>query len=309
MKEIDIKNSKTYPLRKRKNKVEVSDFANAASSQTTISSFISSLPNILAAADLKRLLLNLKNAKRKGYPIIWAMGAHVIKTGLNPILIELMKNGYVDHIALNGAGAIHDVEIAMIGASSEEVGDGISDGTFGMVRETGVLVNSAFVQASTKKTGGGRALGELIHEKGLKYKEFSIVYNAYKLNIPVSVHVAIGTDITHMHPNVNPSAIGEASFADFIIFCNSLSRLKGNGVYLNIGSAVVLPEVFLKGITVCRNQGHDIGGFTIANFDFIRQYRSSQNVIGRPASTLKCESLQIIGHHEIMLPLLCAALL
>jgi len=307
---IDIKKTKTFPIKERPSKVNIDDFAGISTRQTTIEDFVDRLPNILAASDFKKLVQRMRLARKNNRSIIWSIGAHVIKTGLNTVIIELMKAGYVNHIAINGAAAIHDAEISMIGESSEEVGEGIADGTFGMVFETGELINSSFKLASDTNIGAGEALGKVLEGRKTDYRHLSIIHNAWSLGVPVSVHVAIGTDIIHMHPNVDAAAIGRATFTDFLLFCHSLSKLEGGGgVYLNIGSAVILPEVFLKAITVCRNHGYKISEFTIASFDFIRQYRPFQNVVSRPSSALSCEGMEIVGHHEIMLPLLSAALL
>lgn len=305
---FDPTKNKTFGLSKRKHKVSFESFAKPSNHSTSIEKFISSLPDILAAKDLRKLISSIRNSKQKNKPIVWAIGAHVIKTGLNPILIKLMNEGYVDLIAFNGAGIIHDTEIALVGESSEEVSDGIKDGTFGMVKETGEFINESIKEASQNDIGLGEFLGKKIIESNCPYKSKSILANCSKLGIPVTVHVSIGTDIIHMHPNADGAAIGKTSMKDFMIFSKMISKMNG-GVFLNVGSAVMLPEVFLKAITMARNQGFNIGNFDTATFDFNQHYRPMQNVVKRPTLTLGGNGYYFIGHHEIMIPLLASALL
>jgi deoxyhypusine synthase len=305
---FDIKKNKTFALSKRKHKVSFESFAKPSNHKTSIEKFILSLPDILVAKDFKNLVNSIKKSKKNKKPIVWALGAHVIKTGLNPVMIKLMKEGYVDLIAFNGAGIIHDTEIALVGESSEEVSDGIKDGTFGMVKETGKFINESIEEASQNDMGLGEFLGKKILESNCPYKSKSILANCSKLGIPVTVHVSIGTDIIHMHPNVNGAAIGKTSMKDFMIFSKIISKMSG-GVFLNVGSAVILPEVFLKAITMVRNQGFNVGNFDTATFDFNQHYRPMQNVVKRPTSTLGGNGYYFVGHHEIMIPLLASALL
>lgn len=306
---FDIKKNKTFSLKKRQHKVNFKKFAGKSGQKTSINKFVKSLPDILAAADFKSLIEEIKNAKLKHKPIIWGLGAHVIKTGLNPIIIELMKSGYVDLISLNGAGIIHDTELALIGETSEDVSEGIRDGSFGMVKETGEFINNAIFLAFQANRGLGETVGKEIVQKKLRYQKKSILAWAYKLKIPVTVHVSIGTDIIHMHPTANGEAMGKTSMNDFMIFSEMICKMKGGGVFLNMGSAVIIPEVFLKAITMARNQGYKIGNFCVATFDFNLHYRPMVNVVKRPIESLGGKGYYIIGHHEIMIPLLSAALL
>jgi len=306
---LDVKNSKTFPLKKRKHKVNFKKFAKISNHKTTIGDFMKSLPQILAANDFQNIVKAIKKSKLKKKPIVWGLGAHVIKTGLNPIFIQLMKKGYVNAIALNGAGIIHDTELALVGETSEEVIEGISNGTFGMVRETGEFINKSINLSYQKNKGIGEVLGSQIIKNHLPYKDHSILAWASKLRIPVTVHVSIGTDIIHMHPNADGKAIGEASLKDFMIFSGVISKMKNGGIFLNVGSNVILPEVFLKAITMARNQGHKIGNFDVAVFDFNLHYRPLVNVVKRPVEVLGGKGYYIIGHHEILIPLLSSTLL
>jgi len=306
---IDISKIKTYSLKERKNKIGIDSFAKICSSKSTISDFVESLPQLLAADQFRELIKSIKESKKNKKPIIWGLGAHVIKTGLSPLIINLIEKGFVSAVAFNGAGPIHDAEISLIGESSEEVADGIKDGTFGMVEETGELINSAIVEGDSKGWGFGESIARKLIERNVPYKENSILVRCLQKSIPSTVHLTIGTDITNMHPNVDPAALGRTSYRDFLIFCSMISKLTNGGVYLNIGSAVTLPEVFLKAITISRNLGFKIGNFTVACLDFNRHYRSEQNVIERPSKVLGCKGMYLLGHHELMIPLLTASLL
>jgi len=301
-KKIDITKIKTIKLNKRKCKVSVQDFSRKMSSKSSFGYFTDSLPNILKASDLKYLVDKIIRAKKKNKMVIIMMGAHVIKCGLSPLIIDLMQKGIVKAVALNGAGIIHDSEIAMIGRTSEDVGFAIEDGSFGMAKETASFINGAINDGFNKGLGIGESLGGTISRSKLPFKKLSILANGYKYKIPVTCHVAIGTDIIHQHPSANGEAIGEGSLIDFRNFIYSVSKLEG-GVAINLGSAVVLPEVFLKSFTVARNLGHSIRNFTTANFDMIAHYRPQQNILKRPTS-LGGRGINIVGHHEIMVPLL-----
>lgn len=307
-KEADLKKVRTYPINKRKNKVNVNEFAKVCNSRDQVRKFINSLPNILAGKLLRDLLTDIENAKKAGKPLVWGIGAHVIKVGLGPIIINLMERGYVNAIVMNGASSIHDSEIAFIGQSSEDVANGLPKGTFGMARETGEFWNAAINDTLITKKGAGQSLGEHLLRSNAPFLKYSILAAAARMKIPVTVHIAIGTDIVHMHPSANGEAMGSASHKDFRILCNVVSRMNGAGVYVNLGSAVILPEVFVKALTVARNLGNDVHGFTVAVLDFIRQYRAEQNVVGRPAEMLSGKGIYLIGHHEIMVPLLAAGL-
>ena len=304
---MDPVNLHTYSLKSRPSKVNTKDFAKCWSSEKSFGSFINSLPNILAGRDFKELLKLLKQARAKQKCIIFSMGAHVIKVGLNPLLIDLMQTKWISALGLNGAGIIHDFEIAMLGKTSEDVKEQVQAGRFGMAQETGKMLNDAIRLGADEEIGLGEAVGKMIYTSDLPFKHLSLLSNAYALNVPVTVHVAIGTDIIHFHPDVDGEAIGKTSLRDFFLFCTLVRMLEGGGVYLNIGSAVILPEVFIKAVTFVRNQGLTLQDFSTAVFDFIQHYRPDQNVVKRPLGK-KGRGFYFVGHHEIMLPLLAAAL-
>lgn len=298
---------KTYSLKSRKSKVDTHTFAKVLSGDETISTFVNSLPDILAGKDFKIFIKRIKKAKEGNKCIIFALGAHVIKVGLNSIIIDLMKSGWINGLALNGAGIIHDFEIAFAGHTSEDVAVQIKDGKFGMAKETGVLLNRAIAKGSKKNLGLGEAIGEMISSSDFPHKDLSLLSCAYDLNIPVTVHVALGTDTIHFHPEVNGAAVGKISLNDFFLFCSLVERLDGGGVFVNVGSAVVLPEVFLKAVSFVRNKGRVLEKFSTAVFDFNLHYRPLENVVRRPVTNKK-DGFYFIGHHEIMIPLLAASL-
>jgi len=306
-KRIDLSKIKTIRLNTRKCKVAVKDFASLPRKGASFKNFYGSLPNILAARNFKGVVDAVVAASKKNKMVIFMMGAHVIKCGLSPIVIDLMKRGIIKHVALNGAGIIHDTEVAMIGRTSEDVGEGIVDGAFGMSAETASFINVAINYGFRNGIGIGEAVGSRIMKTKFSCKDKSILAMGYKLGVPVTVHVAIGTDIIHQHPSANGMAIGEGSLLDFKTFIYSVSKLEG-GVALNMGSAVILPEVFLKAVTVARNLGHKAYKFTTANFDMVSQYRPHQNVIKRPTST-GGKGYNITGHHELMIPLLYSSII
>ncbi len=301
-KRIDVSKIRTIPLDARKCKVAISDFARPLVRGSSFKAFYDSLPSILASNNLKGLVDAIISARRKDKMIILMMGAHVIKCGLSPLIIDLMKRGVIKAIALNGAGIIHDTEIAMIGRTSEDVGEAILDGSFGMAKETASFINDTINAGYKMGLGIGEALGGAIIRKRLPHRKFSLLAAGKELGVPITAHVAIGTDIIHQHPSANGAAIGEGSLLDFRNFIYSVSMLE-DGVCVNFGSAVVLPEVFLKAVTVARNLGYKLTKFTTANFDMINQYRPHQNILSRPTS---CggRGYNIIGHHELMMPLL-----
>ncbi len=304
---IDLSKLNTYSIHDRHSKVTVADFAKPQCSGQTVRQFMSTLPKQLMGADFPELVQRLAGSFRQDRPIIIGMGAHVIKVGLNPILIDLMERGIIAGIALNGAGVVHDSEIAMVGRTSEDVGQVLGSGAFGAAKETGEFINQAILEGAEAGKGLGCALGDALLTHDFPYNDQSLLASARRLNVPVTVHVALGTDIVHIHPSCNGAATGKATHLDFRIFCGMVADLEG-GAYLNIGSAVLLPEVFLKALTVVRNLGHKVESFTTANFDFIRQYRPMTNVVNRPTSG-GGKGYAIIGHHELMIPLLVAALL
>jgi hypothetical protein len=297
----------TYSLRSRKSKVSIQHFSKPFSPKKEFDQFIKSLPDILAGKDFKEFLALMQKARKKRKAIIFALGGHVIKVGLNPLLINLMEKGWITGLALNGAGIIHDFEIAYSGHTSEDVTEQIPTGRFGMARETGDLLNRAINSVKEQEAGLGEAIGKMIDSSDFPYKAFSILGAAHRLDIPTTIHVAIGTDTIHFHPLVNGEALGSASLRDFFLFCSLLRNLDGGGVFINIGSAVILPEVFLKGISYVRNRGVPLEDFSTAVFDFIHHYRPYQNVVKRPLGK-KGKGFYFIGHHEIMIPLLASSL-
>ncbi len=304
--EFDLSDVNTYPLSSRKSKAHAQDFGRPSAPTATLGAFLDSLPNILAAADFKAIVSAVRAARGDGRGVLWGLGAHVIKTGLSPILIDLMERGFVSAIATNGAGIIHDFELALSGATSEEVDEALGPGRFGMAEETGRLLNAAINEGVAGGLGIGQAVGRRLRDLKPSHEPLSILAAAARLQIPVTVHIGIGTDIIHMHPLASGAALGEGSLRDFRYFVSNVAKLS-HGVYLNCGSAVVLPEVFLKAVALARNRGISLDGLTTVNFDFVRQYRPLTNVVRRPvAGTGKGYS--IVGHHELMIPLLAAAL-
>ena len=305
---LDLRGVKTYPLKSRVSKVRVADFGRAHKRGARLSAFVATLPKILAADQLRAVAESLVRGREKKRSLIWGMGAHVLKVGLAPLIIDLMERGFITGIALNGAGIIHDFETAIAGQTSEEVDVVLGSGQFGMARETGEEINRAVTAGDRDGLGLGASVGRYIERRrGTKYRRLSILAAAWRRQIPATVHVAMGTDIVHVHPSCDPAAIGRASHLDFRILAGEVARLGGGGVYLNIGSAVLLPEVFLKAVTLARNLGHPIRDFTTANFDFIQGYRPNTNVVNRPTRGVG-RGFSLTGHHEIMIPLLAAML-
>jgi len=304
---LDLDGLDTYPLASRKSKVGSVQLGKRAEPGASFRDFWNRLPDILAASDLRELVGCMREARAQERAIVWGLGAHVIKVGLSPLLVDLMERGFISALALNGAGIIHDFELAMVGRTSEEVAEGLGDGKFGMAEETGALLNDAIRRGVADGVGLGEAVGALLTGEDPAHKEISLLWNAYRLSIPVTVHVALGTDIIHMHPQASGEAIGEASLHDFKLFAGVVRGLNGGGVYLNVGSAVLLPEVFLKAVSVVRNLGYPLTDFSTANFDFIRHYRPRVNVIERPV-TGRGRGFEFVGHHELMIPLLATAL-
>ncbi len=306
----------TYPLASRKSKVSVADFAKPFSGNAAIAKFLDTLPRILAAGDLRGVLSAIQLAKRRDRTILWGMGGHVIKTGLGPLIVDLMRRGFVSGIAMNGAALIHDFEIALSGQTSEDVEAGLSEGKFGMATETGFFLNRIAGTAAFSGIGYGEAAGKFLAGRRLlpQNAQSSVLFNAYKLRLPVTVHLAIGTDIPHMHPAADGASLGASTHHDFRLFCSLVKGMHPGGVYLNWGSAVLLPEIFLKAVSVVRNLGVRLLPITTANFDFIQHYRPLQNVVKRPtASSNKSGSSHskgyaITGHHELLFPLVAAAL-
>jgi hypothetical protein len=304
---VSLKNVKTYPLEKRENKVSFNTFANPPVKGDSFKSFMDRLPHILAANDFKSIVKAILRSIQNKRPVILGMGAHPIKVGLSPIIIDLMKKNIITAIATNGACIIHDFELSFIGHTSEDVGRELTRATFGMVRETGRYLNKAIKEGVKRGYGIGKAVGELIYNSRFRFKGKSIFASAFELDIPATVHIAIGTDIIHMHPDAEGPAMGEGSFRDFKLFTSVVSDLE-NGVYINLGSAVIMPEVFLKALTIARNLGNKVENITTVNMDFIQHYRPKENVLKRPTIN-KGAAYALTGHHEIMFPLLAAAII
>ena len=306
----------TYPLASRKSKVNARDLAKPTPRDASVTKFLDALPNILAAQNLRHLAASIHAARKQKRAILWGIGGHVVKVGLAPVLIDLMNRGYVSGIAMNGAALIHDFEIAMAGNTSEDVEAALGKGEFGMATETGCGINEIAKLAYRIRIGYGEAAGQYLNSGIVqpKYPELSLLVAAYKKHIPVTIHLAIGTDISHMHPAADGAALGTATLHDFRLFCAQVQQMDAGGVYLNWGSAVLLPEVFLKAVSLARNIGVSLHSITTANFDFIQHYRPTMNVVKRPTAASNrtkgtpSRGFAFTGHHELLLPLLAAAL-
>jgi hypothetical protein len=305
---IEFTGLNTIPIQERGGKVQVRHFAKPYTKGTGVKSWLDSLPDVLAAGSFRAVVKALLRAKQTHRAIVWGLGGHVIKCGLAPVLIDLMQRGYATAFALNGAAAIHDFEIAIAGHTSEDVEAVLPDGRFGTAEETGREMNQAVSENGA--LGFGEALGHRLDAiADARYAPSSLLHAAYQASVPVTVHVAIGTDTPHTHPAADGSALGRASHHDFRLLCSIVKEIHDGGVYLNIGSAVVLPEVFLKAVSVVRNLGNPLADFTTANFDFLQHYRPRINVVDRPHAGSNGKGYAITGHHEIMIPLLAAALI
>src|SRR5690348_11008504 len=298
---------KTYPLKLRPSKVTVADFARTVRTAGSIRAWMDSLPRILAGETFRAVVEALERARRKRKPIIWGLGGHVIKCGLSPVLIDVMERGYLTAIAMNGAALIHDFEIGLVGATSEDVPALLGRGQFGMAEETGQFINQAIAKGDGDDVGIGESVGKFLdRHRSARYRRHSLLAMAYRRRIPVTVHEAIGTDIIHNHPAMDARALGAATHRDFLLLAALVEKMDGGGVYLNVGSAVVLPEVFLKCVSLAANLGHAPRGITTVNMDFIQHYRPTQNVLARPTSAAgrgrKWESHghALTGHHELM---------
>lgn len=298
----------TYDLFDRPSKVSVKDFAKPIGPGATVRDLIGSLPGILAGRQFPELVSRIVSAKRRGSPIIWGLGGHVIKTGLAPVLIDLAERGYVSAVAVNGSVLVHDSEIAMAGYTSEDVDATLGKGGFGAARQTGELLNAAAARALDASIGLGEAVSAELSDRNPEYAQDSLLCACYRLKIPVTAHLTIGADIGHFHPGTDGAALGAATHRDFKLTCSLVSKMNGGGVYLNFGSAVVLPEIFLKAVTVTRNLGTPLEGITTANFDFIQHYRPMTNIVRRPTAGGAGRGFAITGHHELSLPLLAAAI-
>ncbi len=305
---IDLEKIKTYELASRPSKVTTANFASPTAADDSLKDFLGKLPDILAVRALREIAARIRRAKAAGKPIIWGIGGHVVKTGLAPVIIDLMERGYVSAIAANGSVLVHDTEIALVGFTSEDVDATLNSGDFGAARETGEILNKAAKSAQADVIGLGEAMGREVSKKDAPNAGVSLLCASYKNKIPVTIHVAIGADIGHFHASCDGAALGAASHTDFRLLCSIVKELDGGGVYLNIGSAVVLPEIFLKAVTVVRNLGFPLDDITTANFDFIQHYRPTTNVVRRPTMGTG-RGFSITGHHEIMIPLLAAEIL
>ena len=305
---LDLKDVKTYPLADRQSKVALEDFAKPLAENASAKDFLSTLPNILAVRTLHQLVDRMLQARKLQKPIIWGIGGHVIKTGLAPILIDLIRRGFVTAIAANGSVLVHDAEIAMVGTTSEDVDSTLSEGIFGGADETGKLINGAAINAAKDKIGLGEAVGRSLLGLNPENQDYSLLCATYRARVPFTVHLTIGGDIAHFHPEVDGASLGAATHIDFRLLADIVRQMNGGGVYLNIGSAVVLPEVFLKCVSLVRNLGHPLSDITTANFDFIQSYRPQTNVVRRPTEHGAGQGYSITGHHELTIPLLAAML-
>ncbi len=302
---IDRKKIRTYPLSKRPSKVEIGALACPHKKGASFGDFLGSLPGMLGAKDLIAVAAAVIKARKAGRHVVLGMGAHPIKVGLSPVIIDLIKRDVITAVATNGACIIHDFELSYIGRTSEDVAEGLEHGTFGMAEETGSLLNRAIKAGVKKGKGIGESIGGFIYRSGFKHKALSIFGAGYRKGIPTTVHVAMGADIIHMHPTADGSSIGAGTMRDFLTLASVLGDMDG-GVYINLGSAVMMPEVFLKALTMARNTGRKVEEITTVNMDFIQHYRPRENVLRRP-TMVKGKSYAITGHHELMLPLLAAA--
>ncbi len=305
---LDLKCLRRYNLSERPSKVSKEAFAKPTPAGSSFRTFWGNLPKILAAEKFQRLAEAIAASHRTKKPVLFLMGAHVLKVGLSPLLVDLIERRIVTAIAMNGAGIIHDFELAYQGQTSEEVMEALADGSFGMARETGDFLNGAIQEGAKQGWGLGESVGKFIDAKRFRFKRLSVFAAAYRMKAPATVHVAIGTDIIHQHPSCDGAALGQTSLSDFRTLTQVVSGLGGGGVVVNIGSAVILPEVFLKAVSVSRNLGFPVKDFTAANLDMISHYRPHQNVLSRPTA-LGGEAISVTGHHEIMVPLLYAALM
>lgn len=306
---LSLENVSTSPLASRASKISLGDFGRPIDESASLSGFLNSLPNILGVRSLRAVAEQMRRARRLGKPIIWGLGGHVIKVGLAPVIIDLMQRGFVTAIAVNGSVLVHDAEIAMVGSTSEDVDATLGEGAFGSAEETGQLLNSAAGEGMRDGIGLGEALGRALAALKPGHRDYSLLCAAYDRRIPLTAHITIGGDIAHFHPSADGAAIGATSHADFRLLGELVRRMNGGGVYLNVGSAVVLPEIFLKCVTLVRNLGHELTDITTANLDFIQSYRPLTNVVRRPTADGAGRGYSITGHHELSIPLLAAELI
>jgi len=306
---LGLEKVNTYPLASRPSKVAAADFAQPASAESSLREFLHTLPNILAVRSLREIAAQVHRARVLKKPIIWGIGGHVVKTGLAPVIIDLMRRGYVSAIAANGSVLVHDAEIALVGSTSEDVDATLGQGAFGAAEETGKLLNEAAQTGAHEEIGLGEAMGRSLSDMNPPHADLSLLCACYQARVPFTAHIAIGADIAHFHPDASGANLGQTSHADFRLLAELVRRMNGGGVYLNIGSAVVLPEIFLKAVTLVRNLNHPLADFTTANFDFIQSYRPLTNVVRRPVSDGAGRGYSVTGHHELLIPLLAAQIL
>jgi hypothetical protein len=298
---LPLERLKTYALAERESLVSRGQFARPTPPPPgAVQALLESMPDILGARSLRRLAAAILAARKAGAPVLWGIGAHVLKVGLSPLLADLLERGFVQGVAMNGAGAIHDSELALVAATSEDVASTLTDGSFGMARDTAEFLNGAVSRGAKQGQGFGESVARAIDAANAKHRELSLLWSCWKRNVPATVHVTLGADIVHMHPSADGAAIGAASLADFRRFGEAVAKLQG-GVYVNVGSAVTLPEVFLKALAIARNLGFTVDRFTTANLDQLPHYRPRVNVLDRPAGG---QSYDLRGQHEILLPLL-----
>ena len=306
---LPLEKVSTYPLASRPSKVAAGDFARPVEEAAALSDFLDSLPNILAVRSLREVAAQIRRARSLGRPVLWGLGGHVVKTGLAPVLIDLLRRGYVSAFVANGSVLVHDLEIALVGSTSEDVDATLGAGAFGAAEETGKLLNGAAADGAREQLGLGEALGRALVRLDPPHRNLSLLCAAYEARVPFTAHVSVGGDTPHFHPTADGAALGQTSHTDFRLLAELVRRLDGGGVYLNVGSAVVLPEVFLKAVTLVRNLGHPLSDFTTANFDFIQSYRPLTNVVRRPTGGGAGRGYSLTGHHEILIPLLAAQIL
>jgi hypothetical protein len=306
---LSLEHVSTYSLASRLSKVSLDDFASPFQQDSSLKDFLHSLPNILAVQGLRNLAAAMRRARDQQKPIIWGIGGHVIKTGLAPVIVDLLKRGFVTAIAANGSVLVHDAEIALVGSTSEDVDATLGEGNFGGADETGKLLNGAARDGARDGLGLGEAMGRALTALNPNHGDYSLLCATYTAKVPFTAHVTIGGDIAHFHPSADGAALGATSHTDFRLLAELVRRMNGGGVYLNVGSAVTLPEVFLKCVTLVRNLGQPLAGITTANFDFIQSYRPLTNVVRRPTANGAGLGYSITGHHELTIPLLAAQLI
>jgi deoxyhypusine synthase len=304
---IDRKQVRTQPARRRASKVRSRDEARPVGAGASVAELLDALPRILGGSDLLDAISAWSQAWKRDRLVLFGFGAHLVKVGLAPVVVDLLERGAIGGILMNGAGCVHDLELSMMGRTSEDVAEALDEGLFGMARETAERLNGAIARGRADGLGMGAAIGREIAESRDRHRDRSVLATAYRLGIPATVHVAIGTDIHHMHPSADGAALGETSYRDFETLASLVAGLDG-GVMLNVGSAVILPEVFLKALALARNLGHPVSRLTTINCDFIRQYRPQQNVVERPTRR-SGRGISLIGQHEILIPLLAAGVI